>query len=167
MVSAPVVSVYPAVEGPRRPASGKTDPFKYDFSNGFDPAPLAEQLSQHTPVPIPYRAPINWARWGSFAFFSLLFVLSIRFLLPILTGRLIWIAITIVPSLVFISGFMFMQIRGGPWEMPNGQWMASGYSNQLGKEVQVISVICTSLSFFSNKYLLISKMVAWLLASWL
>jgi hypothetical protein len=141
-MSAPVVNVYPAVEGPRKPASGKTEPFKYDFSNGFDPAPLAEQLSNHTPVPIPYRAPINWAWWGSFGVMTLLSLLSIRFVLPVLKGRLVWILLTVIPSIIFTGGFMFTQIRGSPWEMPNGQWMAAGYSNQYGKEVQMISIIC-------------------------
>ena len=37
---------------------------------------------------------------------------------------------------------MFVQIRGSPWEMQNGQWMAQGFSNQLGKEVQMIAIIC-------------------------
>ena len=37
---------------------------------------------------------------------------------------------------------MFVQIRGSPWQMPNGQWMAQGHSNQLGKEVQMVAVIC-------------------------
>jgi len=41
---------------------------------------------------------------------------------------------------------MFTQIRGVPWEMPNGQWMAAGYSNQLGKEVQMVSIIYGGLA---------------------
>jgi len=146
IMSAPVVNVYPAVEGPRRPASGKTEPFKYDFSNGFDPAPLAEQLSNHTPVPIPYRAPINWARWGSMGVMGLFALLSIRFVLPVLKGRLFWVLLTVIPSIIFTGGFMFTQIRGSPWEQPNGQWMAPGYSNQYGKEVQMISIIYGGLA---------------------
>jgi len=141
-----VVSVYPAAEGPRRPANGRTDPAKYDFSSGFDPAPLAEQLSHHTPIPIPYRAPINWGKIGTTAFFAASSLLLARFLQPLLTGRLFWIIITIIPSLAFMGGLMFVQIRGSPWEMPNGQWMAQGYSNQFGKEVQMVAIIYGSLA---------------------
>jgi oligosaccharyltransferase complex subunit gamma len=141
-MSAPVVSVYPAVEGPRKPASGKTDPAKYDFSSGFDPAPLAEQLSHHTPIPIPYRAPINWGKIGTTLFFAANFLLFLRFFKPVLTGRLVWIIMTVVPSLAFMGGLMFVQIRASPWQMPNGQWMAQGYANQFGKEVQMVAIIC-------------------------
>jgi len=159
IMSAPVVSVYPAMEGPRKPASGKTDPFKYDFSNGFDAAPLAEELSRHTPVPIPYSPPINWARWGSFLITSLLSLLCIRFVLPILRSRLFWITMTIGPILVFISGFMFVQIRGMPWETSSG-WMAGGYSNQLGKEVQMLSVVYGGLAACFTSLILITPYVS-------
>jgi len=142
LMSAPVVSVYPAAGGPRKPASGRTDPAKYDFSNGFDPAPLAEQLSHHTPIPIPYRAPINWGKIGATIFFAATFLLFLRFLKPILAGRFVWIVMTIVPSLAFMGGLMFVQIRGSAWQMANGQWMAQGFSNQLGKEVQMVAIIC-------------------------
>ena len=141
-MSAPVVSVYPAAEGPRKLPSGRTDPAKYDFSSGFDSAPLAEQLSHHTPIPIPYRAPINWGKIVTTAFSAAAFLLFARFFKSVLTGRLIWIIMTIVPSLAFMGGLMFVQIRGTPWQMPNGQWMAQGFSNQLGKEVQMVAIIC-------------------------
>lgn len=141
-MSAPVVSVYPAADGPRRPASGKTDPAKYDFSNGFDAAPLAEQLSHHTPIPIPYRAPINWGKFMSTAFFAASFLLFARFFKSVFTGRFIWVVMTVLPSLAFMGGLMFVQIRGSPWQLPNGQWMAQGYSSQYGKEVQMIAIIC-------------------------
>ena len=146
LMSAPVVSVYPAAEGSRKPVSGRTDPAKYDFSSGFDAAPLAEQLSHHTPIPIPYQAPINWGKIGSTVFFVASFLLFGRFCKPVITGRLFWIVMTVIPSLAFMGGLMFVQIRGSPWEMQNGQWMAQGYSNQLGKEVQIIAIICKSRS---------------------
>ena len=146
-MSAPVVSVYPATEGPRRPASGRTDPAKYDFSSGFDPAPLAEQLSHHTPIPIPYRAPINWGKIGVTIFTAASFLLFVRFFKPLLAGRFVWVIMTVVPSLAFMGGLMFVQIRGSPWQMQNGQWMAQGHSNQLGKEVQMISIICELCAF--------------------
>ena len=146
-MSAPVVSVYPAAEGPMKPANGKTDPAKYDFSSGFDPAPLAEQLSHHTPIPIPYRAPINWGKIGTTAFFAATFLLFIRFFKFVFASRIVWIIMTVVPSLAFMGGLMFVQIRGSPWQMQNGQWMAQGFSNQLGKEVQMVAIICELHTF--------------------
>ena len=146
-MSAPVVTVYPAAEGSRKPPSGRTDPSKYDFSNGFDAAPLAEQLSHHTPIPIPYQAPINWGKIASTALSAAAFLLFARFCKPVLTGRFVWVIMTIIPSLAFMGGLMFVQIRGSPWEMQNGQWLAQGHSNQFGKEVQMIAIICKPLVF--------------------
>jgi hypothetical protein len=163
-MSAPVVSVYPAAEGPRRPASGKTDPAKYDFSSGFDPAPLAEQLSHHTPVPIPYRAPINWGKIVTTAFSAAAFLLFARFFKSVLTGRLIWVIMTVVPSLAFMGGLMFVQIRASPWQMPNGQWMAQGFSNQFGKEVQMVAIICKPMGFPCFRLVLITiprRLLGW------
>lgn len=154
LMSAPVVSVYPAAAGPRRPASGKTDPAKYDFTSGFDPAPLAEQLSHHTPIPIPYQAPINWGKIFTTAFSAATFLLFARFFKPVLTGRLVWIIMTVVPSLAFMGGLMFVQIRASPWQMSNGQWLAQGYSNQFGKEVQMIAIICEPVRALSHRRVL-------------
>lgn len=41
------------------------------------------------------------------------------------------------------SGYMFTQIRNVPYTGTNGQWIAAGYQNMYGQEVQVISLICT------------------------
>jgi len=146
LMSAPVVTVYPAAEGSRKPASGRTDPSKYDFSNGFDAAPLAEQLSHHTPIPIPYQAPINWGKIASTVLSAAALLLFARFCKPVLTGRFVWVIITVIPSLAFMGGLMFVQIRGSPWEMQNGQWLAQGHSNQFGKEVQMVAIIYGALA---------------------
>jgi len=139
--SAPVAHIYPATEGPRQPANGKTSPLKYDFSHGFEPEPLARQLSDHTPVPIPYKAPIDFARLGAIALTVLSSLLSLRFIAPILKNRWVWAAGTILTSLVMTSGYMFTRIRGVPYTGNNGEWIAPGYQNQFGQEVQVVAVI--------------------------
>ncbi|TFY64023.1 hypothetical protein EVJ58_g2907 [Rhodofomes roseus] len=144
--SAPVVQVLPAVEGPRRPASGRSNPIALDFSGGFDAAPLAEQLSRHTPVPIPYKAPIDYSRIASGLFVLLSFVAALRFISPILKSRWTWAAITIITSLIMTSGFMFVRIRGMPYNGPNGQWIAGGYQTQFGQEVHVIAMIYGTLA---------------------
>ncbi|CAL1704424.1 unnamed protein product [Somion occarium] len=141
MQSAPAVHVYPATEGPRRPASGRVSPSTYDFSFGFEAGPLAESLSHHTPVPIPYQAPIDWARWGAMTGITLIAAATLRFIYPVLKSRWTWAAGTILTSLVMTSGYMFTRIRGTPMSGPNGQWIAPGYQNQFGQETQVVAMI--------------------------
>ncbi|KAF9005665.1 oligosaccharyl transferase subunit OST3/OST6 family [Cyathus striatus] len=147
LMSAPVVYVYPPTEGPRQPASGKTSPSKYDFSNGFEAGPLAEHLSKHTPIPIPYKEPIDWARWLTAAIGVLGSALVLRFIYPILTNRWSWTLGTVLVSLVMTSGYMFTRIRGSPYTGGDGHWIAGGFQNQFGQEVQVISFIYGLLAF--------------------
>ena len=110
--------------------------------SGFDAGPLAEQLSAYTPVPIPYKAPIDWAKHATTAGFVLIALSSIRVLLPVIRSRWAWAAGIVLTSLVMTSGFMFVRIRGMPQAGQNGQWIAQGYQNQFGQEVQVVSFIC-------------------------
>ncbi|RDB21052.1 Dolichyl-diphosphooligosaccharide--protein glycosyltransferase subunit 3 [Hypsizygus marmoreus] len=139
--SAPVVYVYPAAEGPRAPASGKVGPLKYDFSNGFDAAPLAESLSKQTPIPIPYREPIDWSRYFVIGLGVAAVLVTLRFSAPILQNRWTWALVTITVSLVMTSGYMFTRIRSSPYNGGGGNWVASGYQNQFGQEVTVVSCI--------------------------
>ncbi|ETW85897.1 hypothetical protein HETIRDRAFT_432477 [Heterobasidion irregulare TC 32-1] len=141
LTSAPVVYNYAPTEGDRKQGPGKMNPVSYDFSSGFDAEPLAIQLSALTPVPIPYRAPIDWALWGTVGTLGLAFVLAIRFLAPILRSRWTWAAITVLTSLVMTSGFMFTRIRNMPMTAANGQWIAPGFQNQYGQETTVVATI--------------------------
>lgn len=125
---------YPASRNPR------TDP----AHSGFDAGPLAEQLSQFTPVPIPYKAPIDYARIGTGMGVLLIILSGVRAFLPILRSRWLWAAGTVLTSLIMTSGFMFVRIRGMPHSGGNGQWIAPNYQNQFGQEVQVVSFICES-----------------------
>ncbi|KAF9053704.1 oligosaccharyl transferase subunit OST3/OST6 family [Hymenopellis radicata] len=147
LTSAPVVYIYPATEGPRLPPNGKTVPLKYDFSNGFEAGPLAAQISNHTPIPIPYTAPIDWGRWATFIAGFLGFLSVLRFIAPILQNKWTWAVGTILTSLIMTSGYMFTQIRNVPYTGANGQWIAAGYQNMYGQEVQVISLIYGVLAF--------------------
>jgi oligosaccharyltransferase complex subunit gamma len=110
--------------------------------SGFDPQPLAEQLSSYTPVPIPYKEPIDWFYWGTLVFGGVLFSIALPFMLPILLNRWTWAAVTIITALVMTSGFMFTRIRGVPYIGSNGEWISGGYQNQFGQEVQIIASIC-------------------------
>lgn len=115
------------------------------FYSGFEAGPLAEQLSVHTPVPIPYKPPFDWSRWGSIVSLIPIVTLIFRFIKPVLQNRWLWAAGTVFTSLVMTSGYMFTRIRGVPYAGPNGAWIAQGYQNQYGQEVQVVAMVCTSL----------------------
>ncbi|KAF8275003.1 oligosaccharyl transferase subunit OST3/OST6 family [Lactarius quietus] len=143
--SAPVVMNYPPATGPRKSAHPET-PISHDFSHGYDAQPLAQQLSAFTPVPIPYRPPINWTMWGVGAFFVLSGVLAIRFLAPVLRSRWTWATITVLTSLVMTSGYMFTRIRGMPNTAPDGSWIAQGFQSQYGQETTVVASLYGLLS---------------------
>lgn len=110
--------------------------------SGFDAGPLAEQMSIHTPVPIPYRQPINWGRFGTSAFGVFVIAATIKFLSRFIKNRWTWAVGCILISLVMTSGLMFTRIRGSPWAARDGGWIASGFQNQFGQEVQVVAAIC-------------------------
>ncbi|KAF8746071.1 hypothetical protein AX14_000134 [Amanita brunnescens Koide BX004] len=141
LTSAPVVHVYSPTEGPRAPAGGKTAPSKYDFPHGFEAKPLAEYISRHTPIPIPYKEPIDWARYVTFAVSAMSVLLVLRYIAPVLQNRWTWAVIIILTCLIMTSGFMFTRIRNVPYTGGNGQWVAAGYSNQFGQEVHVLAFI--------------------------
>ncbi|PPQ66066.1 hypothetical protein CVT26_010808 [Gymnopilus dilepis] len=145
--SAPIVFNYPPTDGDRKPASGNTSPIKYDFSDGFEARPLAEFLSKFTPVPIPYKDPIDWAKFVTIAIGVLGSLLFLRFIAPIVQNRWSWAAATVVTILVMVGGYMFTRIRGVPYNGGNGNWIAGGYQNQFGQEVQVVAFIYGLLSF--------------------
>ncbi|KAJ7825168.1 hypothetical protein B0H13DRAFT_2122691 [Mycena leptocephala] len=141
--AAPAVHIYPPTEGPR--AAGKSESWTYDFSHGFEPEHLAQQLSNATPIPIPY-APFNWARWITIAAGIFALPLGLLFL-PILLSVWTWAIATIFTSLVMTSGYMFTRIRESPPVAPDGSWIARGQQNQFGREVQLVFVIYSTLAF--------------------
>jgi len=151
LASAPVVYMYPAAKGPRRPENGKTEPKDFDFNKyGFDVEALVEQISRTTPVPIPYSPPPNYGAIIMVVLGALSLLLTVRYFTPILTSRWTWAALVIGASIIFPSGIMFVRIRGSPWvSNRNGQqqWMAGGYQSQYGMEVQVISAIYLAAAF--------------------
>jgi len=145
IATAPVVMVYPPREGPRKAPSSA--PMKYDFSEGYDAGPLAEQLSRFTPIRIPYKRPFNWKKWGTNAVGLLGGAVVLKFVAPIVLNRWAWAAVTIPTSLIMTSGYMFTRIRHSPYTGRDGNWVASGYSSQFGQEVHVLAAVYGLLGF--------------------
>lgn len=117
--------------------------------SGFEPAPLAEHLSNHTPIPIPYRAPIDYTRYLTILGAVLLFGLTVRTIAPVLQNKWTWAGISVLTSLIFTSGYMFTRIRGMPLVGRDGSWIAAGYQNQYGQEVQLIAGLCACKYLFT------------------
>ncbi|KAI9510904.1 hypothetical protein F5148DRAFT_1298248 [Russula earlei] len=143
--SAPVIMNFRPAAGPRKSAEHGT-PVHYDLSSGLDAQPLAEQLSAFTPVPIPFRPPVDWTKWGTVLFFALSGALSFRFVAPVLRNRWVWAIITVFTSLVMTSGYMFTRIRGMPMAAPDGSWIAQGFQTQYGQETTVVATLYGLLS---------------------
>jgi len=115
------------------------------FTRGFDARPLADFLSHHTPVPIPYREPIDTTRVALLSILALSLLLSLRFAAPIFQSRWTWAIAIVLTSLIMISGYMFTRIRSMPYVAPGG-WIAPGFQSQYGQEVHVVAFICTFTS---------------------
>jgi len=90
------------------------------------------------PSPFPTRTP-STGYAGSLLF--------LKFISPIVQNKWSWATVTISTSLVMTSGYMFTRIRNVPYNGGDGNWIAAGYQNQFGQEVQVISFIYGLLSF--------------------
>ncbi|RXW20744.1 hypothetical protein EST38_g5110 [Candolleomyces aberdarensis] len=147
LASAPVVFAYPAADGPRKPASGRTAPTKYDFQDGFDAGPLAQHLSKFTPVPIPYKAPIDWAKWFTTAIAIIGVGSFLRLAAPVVFTRWTWAFGSVIVMLIMTGGYMFTRIRGVPYVGRDGNWIAAGFSNQYGQEVHVVAFVYGLLAF--------------------
>lgn len=110
---------------------------------GYDAQPFAEQVSSHTPVKVPYRAPIDWSKYGVLGATAVGLVALLRFIKPLLKSRWTWAIGTVFTVLTMTGGYMFVRIRGMP-HSDGSNWIAAGYQNQYGQETQVIAMICKS-----------------------
>ncbi|KAF8682273.1 Acid phosphatase-like protein [Rhizoctonia solani] len=148
--SAPFVNFFSAAKGPNK-KPGKQDSWSYDFNTfSFDAATFAQKISEHTIVPVPYRAPPNYALIINIASIIVIGGLaahfSYKYFGPIIFSRWTWAFVVVLTMLTFTSGHMFVKIRGMPSTM-RGQWIAAGYQNQYGAEVSVIGGIYGALAF--------------------
>ncbi|PPQ99636.1 hypothetical protein CVT24_005214 [Panaeolus cyanescens] len=119
----------------------------FQKTSGIDPAPLAEFLSDHTPVAIPYKAPIDWRRYTTITLEVLAAAVLLRFLFPIINNRWTWAAGVVITCLAMTSGYMFSRIKNVPFNAPNGNWIALGHQNQFGQEVQAVAFLYGTLAF--------------------
>lgn len=108
------------------------------LNSGFSAEPLAQQVSDLTPIPVPYSPPVDWVRWAAIS--GGVLVLGVA--LYLITTVWIWAVGAIGTSLVMTSGFMFTRIRESPWVGHDGGWIARGWQDQFGTEVLMVVAIC-------------------------
>ncbi|KAJ7168799.1 hypothetical protein C8R46DRAFT_239676 [Mycena filopes] len=140
LVTAPAVHIYPPTEGPR--AANSSAYWAYDLDYGFGAERLAQQLSDLTPIPVPYALPFNWGRWAAIAAGVLVLASAVRFI------PRIWLCAVpaVFTSLIMTSGFMFTRIREAPWMGEDGDWIARAPQDQFGGEVPVVFAIYGTLA---------------------
>lgn len=115
----------------------------YISCSGYEAEPLAQQLSRHTPVPIPYKPPVDWMKYATIGATLLIAATLLRFISPFLKSRWVWAIGTVLTILTMTGGYMFVRIREMPYTGEGGQWIAGGYQNQFGQETQVVAMMCT------------------------
>lgn len=109
-------------------------------------------VSSTTPVPFQLYKPINLAPFIITPLFLAAIIYGAwqgrAFLVPIATSRVVWGVGCVSTCILFTSGYMWNKIKNAPYVQggSNGQisWVASGYSNQLGLETQVVGGMCKS-----------------------
>ncbi|KAF8312025.1 hypothetical protein DL93DRAFT_1359791 [Clavulina sp. PMI_390] len=151
--SAPVVNFLQAQDGPYKAPANRAD-WKYDFGrHSFEAQTLADELSESTPVKIPYAPPPNYGLMISsvmtVAGFAALAVFAWPIFSVIVLSRWTWAVGCILASLIFTSGYMFTRIRHAPFAQQTRQgpqWIAGGYSNQYGAEIWVIATLYGALA---------------------
>lgn len=126
--------------------------------SSFEAGALAEHLSRSTPVKVPYRPPPNYALVITSAVSIISLAIMAKFFWPLfaffILSRWTWALACILSSLIFTSGYMFTRIRNVPFAQntrQGPQWIAGGYSNQLGAETYVISTLCTCIASDSRE----------------
>lgn len=119
-------------------------------------APTAEAIHSWISRQLPNRPhpaikrPIDWMRWATIltvlAGAGTLLVTAAPYIMPIVSSRKIWAALTLVAILVLTSGFMFTHIRKVPYVSGDGHggisYFVAGFQSQLGLETQIIAAIC-------------------------
>lgn len=155
--TAPVLMLYPPTQGPDAKLDG--EPLRMDFTSVPQNADttrawLVRSLSNSQPHP-PINRPVNWGRIAIMTTGTLgaitVAAVAYPYLLPILSNRNLWAAISLIAILLFTSGHMFNQIRGTVYIAGDGKggvsYFAGGFQNQYGLESQIVGAIYAVLAF--------------------
>ncbi|CAO0798278.1 unnamed protein product [Mucor circinelloides] len=151
LMSAPNVFYFP----PQK-AGERKDFVKYDLArSGFSAESFAEFLSRESGHKVNVARPVNYFKLGAKLFLvvgaAAVLKLLYRHLGFVFYHKNTWAIISILFILTFTSGYMWNRIRTPPFVMPgkNGDinYIASGFSSQLGVEPQIVASIYGLLAF--------------------
>lgn len=156
--TAPVLLHFPPTTGPH--AATSQEPVRYDFSSGPQNAEQVRSwLVRHIPEgPHPEIVrPINWVRWISgvtitMGVLTFIYVAS-DYILPIVTNRNVWAAISVMTILIYTSGQMFNQIRNTPYIGSDSRggivYFTRGFQSQVGIETQLVGCMYAIMALCS------------------
>ncbi|EIE79001.1 hypothetical protein RO3G_03706 [Rhizopus delemar RA 99-880] len=145
LVSAPNVLYFP----PQKVGESK-EFIRYDVTkNGLDAESIAEFLTKQTGYAVKVKRPFNYVKFGGQLFLAVgaaaILKLVYRNFGFIFYHKTTWTVASILLVLVMTSGHMWNRIRGPAYVMPtqSGQinYIAAGFSSQLGIESQIVSSI--------------------------
>lgn len=144
LANAPNLWVYPPNDGP---AAEKvdTEPRRYDFNRGPTADSAAEFLRGALNFDFQVVKPFDYAKAGRFATSVVAILLSLvviwRVAGKVLTSKYTWALASLALILTFNGGYMFTQIRNSPYKGGN-EYVAGGFQEQFGAEVQIIAATC-------------------------
>ncbi|KAG2194302.1 uncharacterized protein EV154DRAFT_444953 [Mucor mucedo] len=151
IMSAPNVFYFPPQE-----AGENKEYVKYDLArSGFTAESFAEFLSKESGHKVTVSRPVNYLHLATKVFLAVgaaaVLKLIYRHFGFIFYHKTTWTVISILIVLTMNSGYMWNRIRTPPFVMPgkNGEvnYIASGFSTQLGVEPQIVASIYGILSF--------------------
>ncbi|CEG71674.1 hypothetical protein RMATCC62417_07371 [Rhizopus microsporus] len=149
LVSAPNVFYFP----PQKAGESK-EFIKYDLTrNGFAAETFADFLSQQTGFKVKVKRPFNYVKFGGQLFLAIgaaaILKLIYRNFGFIVYHKTTWTVVSILTVLIMTSGYMWNRIRAPAYVIPtqSGQinYIAQGFSSQLGIESQIVASIYGSL----------------------
>ncbi|KAK6345291.1 oligosaccharyl transferase subunit ost3/OST6 [Orbilia javanica] len=152
MSTAPILMLFPS-SGP----GSQQNPIKFEF-NPSDVTPaeaVARWITGSSKYTVIIHRPFNYVKLftfvGGIIGTATLSKLAYPYLAPALYSRNLWAAVSLVAVLLFTSGHMFNHIRKVPYVVQGRgggvSYIASGFSNQLGLETQIIAVVYAVLAF--------------------
>lgn len=119
---------------------------QYQFYQGDHTQLIAQWVREIVGVPVEIHVPMDWGRVAINAFATFAIVMLIKrfsgYVLPIFKSAYVWGTICTGAMLMFLSGYMFNQIRLSPYiKETNGgiEYISPSAQNQYGLETQIVS----------------------------
>ncbi|GAA5798135.1 hypothetical protein EDC94DRAFT_536986 [Helicostylum pulchrum] len=151
IMSAPNIFYFPPQQ-----AGEHKDFIKYDLSrSGFSAESFADFVSKQSGYKVTVSRPVDYLKLATKVFLAVgaaaILKLVYRHFGFIINHKTTWTVISILIVLTMTSGYMWNRIRTPPFLMPgkNGEvnYIATGFSTQLGVESQIIASVYGVLAF--------------------